>query len=751
MMSSLFAGVSGLRNHQVRMNVVGNNIANVNTIGYKVGRVTFQEALVQNLKGAGRPSGNIGGTNPQQLGLGMQVASIDNLFQQGGLESTGQVTDLAIQGNAFFVLSDGTGEFYTRAGAFGFDANSFLVDPGTGLFVQGRMADQSGSILATSGIGKIQLPFGQQEPARATTQIELANNLNSTFTDSRASLVSGGTTGITSVSDTNAVDGAGGSHHLTITGANATQSTQTGSSIATVADMIAPTAIPSANGGTLAAGSYYYYITAVGASGETLGGETAAVPVVGPNGSVRLTWSPIAGAQSYNIYRTTVPGTYGFPPNGLIGNISGNSFTDTGTAGSGDVPAVNTSTVFLSGAEVLGSDLGVASFNDLSITVDGGAPLTISGLDASSTVSDLISAINAIEGVTAEIVGGQVSITRDYAGDGAFYSVISSSSALDNIVNRVFGVAPGGVFAAVSGTASTLVVSDVFTPTNGIAGAPTTLGLVIDSLSGLVTGIDDLGGGGVTITSPLGLQAGEAYIKTEDTQHTTSITVYDSQGARHQVVFTFTKSATPNRWTWEASLGGNQIIRSGGSGEVVFNGDGSLSAFTINGTATSLRIDPNNGASVMDIAIDAGVGGTHSGLTGLSAAFTATARHQDGYGMGLLDNISIDSTGIITGLFTNGISRTLAQITLAEFSNPGGLLKAGKTHFKESANSGSPLRGTAGENIAAAISSGALESSNVDLAQEFTSMIISQRGFQANARVITTSDAMLNDLVSLRG
>ena len=118
MMSSLFAGVSGLRNHQVRMNVVGDNIANVNTIGFKTGRVTFQEALVQNLKGAGRPSGTIGGTNPQQLGLGMQVGTIDNLFQQGGLESTGQVTDLAIQGNAFFVLSDGLGEFYTRAGAW---------------------------------------------------------------------------------------------------------------------------------------------------------------------------------------------------------------------------------------------------------------------------------------------------------------------------------------------------------------------------------------------------------------------------------------------------------------------------------------------------------------------------------------------------------------------------------------------------------------------------------------------------------
>ena len=112
MMSSLFSGVSGLRNHQVQMNVIGNNIANVNTIGFKGGRVTFQEALVQTMKGAGRPSAISGGTNPVQIGLGMTVAAIDTFFQQGGLETTGQITDLAIQGSGFFVLNNGKGDFY---------------------------------------------------------------------------------------------------------------------------------------------------------------------------------------------------------------------------------------------------------------------------------------------------------------------------------------------------------------------------------------------------------------------------------------------------------------------------------------------------------------------------------------------------------------------------------------------------------------------------------------------------------------
>ena len=109
MMASLFAGVSGLKNHQTKMNVIGNNIANVNTIGFKSGRVNFQEALVQTTKGAGRPSSVSGGTNPVQLGLGMQVASVDNLFLQGGLETTGQISDLAIQGSGFFILADNNG------------------------------------------------------------------------------------------------------------------------------------------------------------------------------------------------------------------------------------------------------------------------------------------------------------------------------------------------------------------------------------------------------------------------------------------------------------------------------------------------------------------------------------------------------------------------------------------------------------------------------------------------------------------
>ncbi len=159
----------------------------------------------------------------------MEVASIDNLFTQGGLELTGQITDLAIQGNGFFLLSDGNSKFYTRAGAFGFDANSYLVNPSNGLYVQGKMADDTGTIPATATVGNIKLPFGQQDPARPTSRVDFGNNLDASVTRSEAAITTGTTptNGITQVSGA-ARDGAGGVHVITITGAQATQASRAG-------------------------------------------------------------------------------------------------------------------------------------------------------------------------------------------------------------------------------------------------------------------------------------------------------------------------------------------------------------------------------------------------------------------------------------------------------------------------------------------------------------------------------------------
>jgi len=136
-MRAMYSGITGLKNFQTAMDIVGNNIANVNTVGFKASRITFQTALLQTLKSGRSPQNNIGGTNPMQIGLGSQIASIDKLMTQGSFQNTGKKTDLAIQGDGFFILSDGKGYYYTRAGNFMLDTNGTLIQASTGYKVQG--------------------------------------------------------------------------------------------------------------------------------------------------------------------------------------------------------------------------------------------------------------------------------------------------------------------------------------------------------------------------------------------------------------------------------------------------------------------------------------------------------------------------------------------------------------------------------------------------------------------------------------
>ena len=175
MLRSLSAAVAGLRNQQTRMDVIGNNVSNVNTVAFKSGRVTFKEGFAQLVESATRPTSGTGGTGPMQVGLGSQVGSIETMFSQGNLESTGQNTDLAIQGSAFFVVKRGADSFYTRAGNFQVDSTGSLVAGVNGFAVQGRLA-VDGKL--TPGIGDLKIPFGQIAKATATTTVQLSGNVD---------------------------------------------------------------------------------------------------------------------------------------------------------------------------------------------------------------------------------------------------------------------------------------------------------------------------------------------------------------------------------------------------------------------------------------------------------------------------------------------------------------------------------------------------------------------------------------------
>ena len=392
---------------------------------------------------------------------------------------------------------------------------------------------------------------------------------------------------------------------------------------------------------------------------------------------------------------------------------------------------------------------GVTGTAGFTILVDGSRTVEIAGLTADSTIGALINAINQqVDGVHAELDGnGAIQVRRDFYGDGASYNVQLSDAGAGDVVANLFEA--DGSFDVNNGAASTLSAVDNFTPTGAASAIQATLSLETDARTGLVVGIGGLGGGGVTINAAGGLAAGTALIDTADTTHTTSIFVYDSLGNLHNLTVTFTRSLDPAAWNWKVDVPEPAAITGGGSGQVKFRDDGSFDNLTYDGGATGLTFNPGNGAQDVALSFNAGTLGGFDGLSLTAGDLNAAAAAQNGYGVGNLLGIEIDNNGQVIGNFSNGQNEILAQVLLANFSNPQGLERAGDNLYQMTTNSGEPQMVEA-TGLGSQISSGYLEMSNVDLSQEFTDMIITQRAFQAAAKVITTSDLLLQELVNLK-
>ncbi len=199
--------------------------------------------------------------------------------------------------------------------------------------------------------------------------------------------------------------------------------------------------------------------------------------------------------------------------------------------------------------------------------------------------------------------------------------------------------------------------------------------------------------------------------KATDAKHSASITVYDSLGYSHNLSVIFTKdTAVQNRWVWQVDVPEPGIVASGGSGSVVFNDDGSLQSFNYDGGVTSLTFEPGTGASnPISIALNPGAENTFDGLTQFEAVSTAVVTDQDGFPMGKLESITFDQSGMVIGVFSNGETQTLAQVSLAQFSNDAGLMRIGNNMYSATNNSGSAVVGEAGVTVDAVITSGALD------------------------------------------
>jgi len=408
MLQAMYSGISAIEAQQTSIDVIGNNIANVNTTAYKAGQVTFEDQLSQTIQGASAPAANVGGVNSQQVGLGVKVGAISTQMAQGGLQSTTSPTNMAIQGNGFFMLGGSGGVTYTRDGSFSLDSNGNLVNSSNGSYVLGWKADPNGNI-------------------DATKQITPAS-------------------------------------HLSI---------------------------------------------------------------------------PVGG-------------------------------------------------------------------------------------------------LTAVQPTSAVAFGGNLSA--------------ESTSA---------------------------------TP---------------------------------------------AYTRT--------VKVYDSLGEPANVTLSFTRAAAANTWNWSASGDAGAA----GTGTISFDNTGKQTAST--GT---LSLTPTDGAATgQTITPD------FTGVTQIDGVSGAAPTSQNGYAPGTLQSFSVDETGTISGVFNNGLTRVLGQLALADFPNASGLQRAGSDAFTTTINSGLPTVGQALTTSLGKISTGYLEQSNVDLSSEFTNLIVAQRGFQANTKIVSTVDQLLNEVIQMK-
>jgi len=531
--SSLFAGISGLKSSQTALNVIGDNLANLNTSGFKASRISFATELSSTMRPALSPAGGIGGVNPLQIGNGTRVSSVDRDFSQGSLTPTGRPLDLAIQGDGFFILTDGLQDLFTRVGSFNVDRNNDLVDSGTGHKVKG-----------VSG-NAINIPVNSTVPGQATTTVDIKGNLDAEFT---------------------------------------------------------------------------------------------------------------SGAVNHAIQTTSAY---------LAGGLPATAATALNTLDNNTTPYVAGDMINIVGTEHNAADVAKT------FTYGSGA-----GQDG-TTLGDLRDFITASYGTATATIdaSGNIVLTADPAG----------ASDL------------------------TLTISDV----TGSIGATSHPTYVINT-----TG------------------SGDAF--------TTTMSIFDARGSSFLVGLHFEKTAS-NTWDLTPTMNANSGSVTDALTAITFNNNGSFATTT--GTP-AITITYNDG-STQTVSLDFGTANAFSGLTQFGGTGSAAATDQDGHAEGFFSSAAVNQDGGVVALFTNGETQNIGQLQLATFNNTAGLSSEGNNTFLPSLSSGAAILNTGLSGRVGAVISGVLEASNVDIAEEFTKLIISQRAFQANARTITTTDEVLQELVNI--
>ena len=377
------------------------------------------------------------------------------------------------------------------------------------------------------------------------------------------------------------------------------------------------------------------------------------------------------------------------------------------------------------------ADPAVAGMTGIEVAISSG-DTALQVATSTATAIDAIGDFGAIASNTSlTITNATAGAVADAADNGTNFTIMTASNGMDTVT-------AGSETVTMDGAVMTIRIEDGVTTQQDIADALETNALISSAVPASGATVWNLGAGSDAVFLTGGADGGS---------YATTLTVFDSLGNDIPLTLTFTKTTVQNQWNWEAGIPASSGTVISGSGTFTFTSDGNLP----NGTDENVQIQLDTGGTtplVVNWSLFDDTGVTNGNLTGYASPSTTTFMNQDGYRSGNLQSISIDERGIVTGVYSNG--RTdFYQIALADFPAYGGLAKLGKNLYQETMASGEAMPSVAGTARLGTISPSALEMSNVDLAQEFVKMITTQRAFQANSKVITASDELLQDLIAI--
>jgi|GEM_PF-46112 len=709
MIPALFTSSSALNANQTMLSVVGNNLANSNTTGYKSQTLLFSNQFSQLLSGASQPTATSGGRNPVQIGMGVQVSATDTNLTQGTFQNTGNPFDLAINNNGYFVLKNGPDNVYTRAGSFNVDSNGTLVDPATGAKVQriGTVGEGTATTPAfqTSGDSDIIIPKGLTIPGVATQNITFQGNLNASALPPTAQVLVAGqaftaagipatlTTSLDALDQTSFGAGsptgylAGDTIAITGTRVDGTTVNAVYTCTGTPANDTVGALINSINQAFLSGTS----VTGATAALDSTGHITLTANGTGPSSAtLNLTsTSPNASGAStqFSNFIQTVPGASGSAATSVV-----QIYDAQGTPHN----------ITFSFVKVADNQWNVvASMNPADGTISGpGEDNTVAGISFNQDGS-----LQSISGNSQ----AQVEVTKNpMTIGGAAATLTTPLEGLDQHTPAAtpYGATDNIIISGTDFSGNTIV--PVSMPTT-IAGNPATVGDLINTIN------TAFGGAVASLDSSGNIE----FSAKHSGQTALSIKIVDDQ-------------RTPAARSTDFS---KFIVAKPGT-----NGDNNIT-FQINTLASF--------GKPQTVTLQLGTPNGVSGITQTGGTTSVNASKQDGYAQGTLESTSVGADGVIIGQFTNGQAESIAQIALATFNNPGGLQNAGNNYLMYSTASGLPQISAPQSGGAGSLQSGGLEGSNVDVGTEFTLLIAAQRGYEVNAKAFSIANQVMQASLDL--